>query len=121
MIRSPHPSVHFGPVVTDLRPIVREAIDALGYFRADRADQLADLFVRLWPAGISSTMLIYNDLESMTDEEKRAAGAGRARMPRDVWAAMSEKGRAAPARGIQETTVRIILAVQRARRGGDQV
>lgn len=108
--------VRFGQAPFDLRPFVQSAVEQLGFFRADSIDDLAGLFEQLWPSGISSTMLIYNELEPLTEEEKRTIGAPRTRMPRAVWRLLSDAGRAHPQRAIAETTTHVILAVQRERR-----
>lgn len=108
-------TVRFGPPPFCLHAFVQAAIGELGYFRVDSADALTNLFVTLWPRGISSTMLIYNDLDPMTEEEKRTADLPRARMPRSVWLLLSEVGRADAERAITATTTHIILAVQRER------
>lgn len=108
----------FGPAPFDLRPFVDEAVAELGYFRPDSVDGLVAVLQQLWPSGCSSTMLLYNELEEMSAEEKQAANAPRGRMPREVWSMLSEAGRCDPFQGVKETTTHVILAVQseRARR-----
>jgi hypothetical protein len=64
---------------------------------------------------LQSCSLIYNDLEPMTEQEKRAAGLPKARMPRAVWPLLSDAGRADTWQAIKETTTHMILAVQRER------
>lgn len=97
---------------------LREAVETLGYFRADRTAELADIFQRLWPTGLSSTVLFYNDLEPMSAEEKDAVGAPRTRIPKVLWPLFSEKGRLAPVHGGKATTLRMIFNLRRAE--GDQ-
>lgn len=110
------PVVHFAPVGIDLEPLVCDVVARHGFFREECAGELARLFERLWPQGVSSTMLIYNDLPDMSEEEKRAAGLGRRRMPSQLWSMLSEAGRADPLGSIGRTTTEVVLAVQRMRR-----
>ena len=111
-------SVRFGPVGLDLTQIVRDAVDALGHFRADCVGQLVNLFEREWPNGISSTMLIYGKSvgEDLNADAKIAAGIDKRRMPRAVWDLLSDGGRLEPKAAIEATTVMVILEVQRRRR-----
>lgn len=112
--------MHFGAPPVDLRPIVRDAVQALGYFRPDAADELAAIFTRLWPRGISATMLLYNDLEDLSPVEKAGAGLGKGRMPRELWNLLSEVGRAKPHYAVRTITSRVISTVQRARFDRDE-
>ena len=46
-----------------LRPLVHEAVEALGYFRPEAADQLVSIYEQLWPKGISATMLLSRGID----------------------------------------------------------
>lgn len=46
-----------------LRPLVHEAVEALGYFRREAADQLVSIYEQLWPKGISATMLLSRGID----------------------------------------------------------
>lgn len=109
------PFVHFGPAPAGIELHVAEAVQALGYFRPDAVDGLVEVFRQLWPKGCSGKMLIYNDLERMTEEETRSAGIGTMRMPRAVWALMTPKGQASPMHAARATAIRIQMSVNRAR------
>lgn len=112
--------VRFGSAPFDLLPFVRLAVEELGYFRPECANELAGLFEQLWPSGVSATMLIYNDLEDMTDEEKIAAGLTKRRLPRALWLSLSAKGRVDPHHSATVLARRIIFCVQRNRFDRDE-
>lgn len=97
-----------------------EAVSALGYFRPDAAAALTAIFVRIWPNGLSSTAIIYSDLEDMTGEEKAAACIGRGRMPRDFWVILNERGRANPFHAAKAATLRILFNIRRAEHDSEE-
>jgi hypothetical protein len=98
----------------DIRPFVREAVDALGYFKPDCSDDLALLFVKMWREK-SATMLFYGSAvgKDLTDEEKLAAGLTKARMPRSLWKILSKKGQLDPCHAAKATTLRMNFNVMR--------
>lgn len=109
-------SVRFAPAPFNLRPFVAGAVEKLGYFRADSVDHLTEIIERLWPTGVSSTMLIYNDiLHDLTEEEKQAAGLEKGRTNREIWSLLSDAGRTDPRGAAVTLTLWIISSVQRAR------
>ncbi len=105
----------------ELDQLVHEAIQALGYFRADRADELAALYRQLWPRGTSDTMLIYNDLDDMSEQEKRDAGLGRGRMPRAVWQLLTDKGKRDPRHAAKATGLRLYFRLRLMQFDADEV
>ena len=105
-----------GPAPEWIDEIVAEAVNTLGFFKPGSEAELTAIFRRIWPGGCSATMLIYgNDTDDMTREEKEAAGIDRSRMPREIWKLLSDKGRTLPQAAVADTTVRIVLAVQKRR------
>jgi hypothetical protein len=98
----------------DIRPFVREAVEALGYFIPDRSDDLALLFVKMWREK-SATMLFYGSAvgDDLTEGEKLAAGLTKARMPRSLWQILSDKGRLDPRHAAKATTLRMNFNVMR--------
>lgn len=48
---------------------LREAIEALGYYRIDALDQLLVLYQEQWPRGLSSTMFRISDIRHMMSEK----------------------------------------------------
>lgn len=112
----PDKMVRFGPPPFDLRPFVAEVVKQTGHFRLDAVDSLAEILTQLWPLGVSSSMLIYNDLEPMNDDHKAKVGAGRLRMPLVIWSMLSAAGRKDSHKAVKETTIGIVLAVQKERR-----
>lgn len=107
----------FGPAGVDLRPLVEEAVAALGYFEPSSVDELTALLERQWPSGTSKTMLIYGDGlgDNLEGAEREAAGIGKGRMPRAVWQLLSAAGRADPYNAIEATTLRIAFGVNKLR------
>lgn len=98
----------------DIRPFVREAVEALAYFKPEQSDALALLIVKMWREK-SATMLLYGSAvgEDMTPSEKVACGLGKGRMPRSLWRILSDKGRLDPSHAAKATTLRITFNVMR--------
>jgi hypothetical protein len=92
---------------------IQEAVDALGYFRADSIDDLIAIFRQIWPMGLSANALIYNDLEEMTAEQKRAHDLAPGRVPYAVWEILTEKGRRDVRHACKATLLRILFNLRR--------
>lgn len=57
------------PMPDSFRAHLREAIDTLGYYRADSLDQLLALYRERWPQGLSSTMFRTREIEPLFSEK----------------------------------------------------
>ena len=85
------PVVSKGPAPGAIYKYVPEAVGALGYFRPDCVMELIELFRSAWVNGVSATMLLNTNFQTL----------------------LSEKGAKAPSHAAQATAKRVIFNVRR--------
>lgn len=106
--------ISVGAHMIEVEPFVREAVDTLGYFRPEFLDEVAAVFARTEGAGAAS--IFWERTEELSDAEKIAAGrSAKARMPRQLWRILSDKGRADPRHATMATGLRIVFNLYRER------
>lgn len=113
--------IRVGAFDIEIDPFVREAVETLGYFRYEAIDDVIDMYERTRRSGLRA--IFWERTEEISDDEKAAIGWPiRASMPRRLWDALSDKGRADPARATIATGHRIRFALYRERdRIGDAI
>lgn len=101
-------SVVEGGQTMTLDPLVKEAIETLGFFRPEAVKIIADRIARLWG---NNDYTFANDGERIrpfADEPKRL-------ISREVWECLSDRGREDPAFACKATLLRVSFGVYRLR------